>query len=88
MLRFGVRWLVVSGLLSAAAAEVHAQTLYAENGVEVRALAKIIECGAERCRYANGDDDFVSCTDGHEYTAPVGSFAPNAFGLHDARTLN
>ena len=25
----------------------------------------------------------VSCTDGHEYTAPVGSFAPNVFGLYD-----
>lgn len=25
----------------------------------------------------------VSCTDGHGYTAPVGSFKPNAFGLYD-----
>ena len=23
------------------------------------------------------------CSDGYEYTAPVGSFAPNAFGLYD-----
>ena len=36
-----------------------------------------------QCRYANGDDDDVSCSDGYEYTAPVGSFAPNAFGLYD-----
>ncbi|WP_420463599.1 formylglycine-generating enzyme family protein [Candidatus Palauibacter sp.] len=36
-----------------------------------------------QCRYANGDDDYVSCTDGHAYTAPVGSFAPNVFGLYD-----
>ena len=36
-----------------------------------------------QCRYANGDDDDVSCRDGHEYTAPVGSFAPNGFGLYD-----
>ncbi len=35
------------------------------------------------CRYANGDDDDVSCSDGHEQTAPVGLFEPNAFGLYD-----
>jgi formylglycine-generating enzyme required for sulfatase activity len=48
------------------------------------------------CRYANGADltarrrvpgtiiqDHVRCDDGHAYTAPVGSYAPNAFGLHD-----
>jgi formylglycine-generating enzyme required for sulfatase activity len=23
------------------------------------------------------------CDDGHAFTAPVGSFPPNAFGLHD-----
>ena len=50
MFRFGMRWLVVSGFLSAAAAEVHAQTLYSENGIEVRASARIIEYGAERCQ--------------------------------------
>ena len=46
-----------------------------------------------QCRHANGadasanraypDQAVSSCDDGHEYTAPVGSFAPNAFGLHD-----
>lgn len=41
------------------------------------------ESEAGQCRYANGEDDYVPCTDGHEYTAPVGSLAPNAFGLHD-----
>ena len=50
MFRFGMRWLVVSGFLSAAAAEAHAQTLYSENGIEVRASARIIEYGAERCQ--------------------------------------
>ena len=36
-----------------------------------------------QCRYANGNEDYVDCSDGYEYTAPVGSFAPNAFGLYD-----
>lgn len=44
-----------------------------------------------QCRYANGrdessyvDDGSVSCTDGFGRSeAPVGSFAPNAFGLYD-----
>ena len=52
----------------------------------------------EYCRYGNGVDataladvpgagqkgwDALPCRDGHAFTAPVGSFAPNAFGLHD-----
>ena len=48
-----------------------------------------------QCRYANGGDRSVkgrysdwrwgvaSCDDGHVHTAPVGSFAPNGFGLYD-----
>ena len=36
-----------------------------------------------QCRYANGRDDPISCSDGHAETAPVGSFEPNAFGLYD-----
>ncbi len=48
------------------------------------------------CRYANGADQtakstvpgaqswtIVPCSDGYPYTAPVGSFLPNAFALHD-----
>jgi formylglycine-generating enzyme required for sulfatase activity len=50
---------------------------------------------AELCKYANGadqsakraglpgDPDFLDCTDGYVYTAPVGSFPANAFGLLD-----
>ena len=28
-------------------------------------------------------NSFFKCRDGHVYTAPVGSFPPNAFGLYD-----
>jgi formylglycine-generating enzyme required for sulfatase activity len=48
------------------------------------------------CRYGNGADQkarsdvpgskgwtVLACNDGHAYTAPAGSFAANAFGLHD-----
>ena len=41
------------------------------------------ESESGQCRYANGYDDDVSCSDGHEHTAPVGLFEPNAFGLYD-----
>lgn len=50
----------------------------------------------EMCRYGNVADQtakktlgsavnwaFLSCDDGYVYTAPVGSFAANAFGLYD-----
>ena len=49
----------------------------------------------ELCRFVNGADqsaraaglpddaDYMDCTDGFPYTAPVGSFAQNAFGLND-----
>ena len=49
-----------------------------------------------QCRYANGADsanlreladiprwEGAQCSDGYAYTAPVRSFQPNAFGLHD-----
>jgi formylglycine-generating enzyme required for sulfatase activity len=37
----------------------------------------------QACRYANVRDKGHSCNDGHGYTAPVGSFEANAFGLKD-----
>lgn len=54
------------------------------------------DLGAEhQCTYANGGDisvkdkpfakewELANCDDGHDFTAPVGSFKPNAFGLYD-----
>jgi formylglycine-generating enzyme required for sulfatase activity len=32
---------------------------------------------------AAGKWEFLSCGDGHTFTAPVGQFAANPFGLHD-----
>ena len=53
------------------------------------------ESSLDQCRYANGYDrvghevignlyrEPVDCDDGHGDRAPVGSYPPNAFGLHD-----
>ncbi|WP_419939868.1 formylglycine-generating enzyme family protein [Candidatus Palauibacter sp.] len=56
------------------------------------------ESASDQCRYANGFDLTAyeamgpdlregrvapQCSDGYRYMAPVGSFAPNAFGLYD-----
>ena len=40
---------------------------------------------SDQCHYANGYGygSSAPCPDGYEYSAPVGSFAPNAFGLYD-----
>ena len=42
------------------------------------------ESASYQCTYANGDGDRAPCRgDGYRYSAPVGSYMPNAFGLHD-----
>ena len=51
------------------------------------------ESDAEQCRYANGADQalrekdadppIANCLDSYPEIAPVGSFQPNGFGLHD-----
>ena len=52
------------------------------------------ESESQQCGYVNGldatwragasdRDGGVACTDGYEYTAPVGVYGANAFGLHD-----
>ena len=53
------------------------------------------DCESGQCAHANGADQALvrrvtiwngantTCDDGHAYSAPVGSFAPNSYGLQD-----
>lgn len=41
------------------------------------------ESGSQKRRGSNGFGTWLICNDGHFDTAPVGSFTPNAFRLHD-----
>ena len=36
-----------------------------------------------QCWHSNGWGEVAQCSDGHDHTAPVGSYIPNAFGLYD-----
>lgn len=38
---------------------------------------------ADACQYANVEDESHKCTDGYQYTAPVGAFKSNDFGTYD-----
>ena len=50
---------------------------------------RVAKSSAEQCRHANLADRrlsyrySVTCDDGYEYTAPVGSYTPNGYGLYD-----
>src|SRR5205814_6672459 len=52
-------------------------------------LVKPLGAAGEFCEAANGTagegraDDATACVDRFRFTAPVGSFPPNAFGLYD-----
>jgi sulfatase modifying factor 1 len=39
--------------------------------------------GAETMRWSKKPENLFMCEDGHAYTAKVGSYKPNGFGLHD-----
>ena len=41
------------------------------------------ESESGQCRNANGSDLRGGCHDGHDHTAPVGTYRTNPFGLHD-----
>jgi sulfatase modifying factor 1 len=50
----------------------------------VKDLAAVVAFNFNRTDIDKKDmDDFLKCNDRHAYTAPVGSFPPNAFGLYD-----
>ena len=51
-----------------------------------RTAAAAIDLGmifGDPTKYINNAEQVFPCTDGYLYTAPAGSFAPNAFGIHD-----
>lgn len=55
---------------------------YGDDPSRVCALGNIADALAHR---ANPSWPAAECADGYEFTAPVGSFAPNAFGIYDTQ---
>jgi len=88
-----IRWLNQTQVLSSA----NAYRLPTEAEWEYAARATTVSAyywkGANQCEYANGADlalkeaisglEYAGCDDGYAYTATVGTFKPNLWGLYD-----
>ncbi|WP_375775401.1 formylglycine-generating enzyme family protein [Bradyrhizobium sp. ma5] len=69
----------------AARAGTKAPRYWAGKPADVCGHANVLDRSAAKQFKGTGDYDevFVGCSDGHIFTAPSGSYPPNAFGLYD-----